>query len=187
MSSPAIVTAFPRTLRRDAQAAVSRDAEAVPARPVYFKVARRLDVQLLNRLQRLGYEYFCRTLRYRWRVPPVVPMERGGLMTFGDADGECDSPDDQILVLPFGWTYRGDSLDEEITCRPRDPADRERYERLKARYATYSLAAYVSPALAAENVELKSRLKEHERLDACAGGLVADIEDCREIVRQLRT
>jgi hypothetical protein len=101
------------------------------AGPVYFKVTRRLDLSLLSWWQRWGYEFLCRRLPARWRVPPVVPMERGGFATFAEADAVCASPDDQILVLPWGWAYAGEVLDAEVVCRPRDPKDKDRYHRFQ--------------------------------------------------------
>ena len=116
------------------QLAGLRAAVRQEARPVYFKVTRRVDARLLGRWRQWAYELLCRKAPEAWRVPPIVPMERGGFPTFAEADGWCTSPDDQIRVLPWGWAYAGDELDADIVCRPRDPKDRPRYLALREKY-----------------------------------------------------
>jgi hypothetical protein len=120
---------------------LSADALAIPlaraaegARPVYFKVTRRVDLSLLSWWQRALYEFLCRRLPEAWRVPPVPPMERGGFSSFAMADAYCTSKDDQLRILPWGWALSGDTLDSDIVCRPRDPADAGRYLALRGRY-----------------------------------------------------
>jgi hypothetical protein len=108
---------------------------AEDARPVYFKVTRRVDVRLLSWWQRRLYVFLCRRLPEAWRVPPVPPMERGGFDSFALADAYCTSKDDQIRVLPWGWASAGDSLDSDVVCRPRDPSDAKRYLALREQYA----------------------------------------------------
>lgn len=107
---------------------------ASPARPVYFKVTRRVDTSLLKWWQRALYAFLCRRLPESWRVPPVPPMERGGFESFAMADAHCTSRDDQLRILPWGWAYDGDSLDSDIVCRPRDKADEGRYLALREKY-----------------------------------------------------
>lgn len=111
------------------------DAAAVAVRPRQFFVTRRFNVKRLWCWQRALYVLLCRCLRGRWRIPPpFIPLTRGGLFTFEDAEGVCETPDDQIHVLPLGWAYSGDEIDAEEVCRPKDPSDKENYERLKSRY-----------------------------------------------------
>ena len=121
---------------------MSADALSIPlvraaetARPVYFQVTRRVDVSLLKWHQRVLYTFLCRRLPEGWRVPAVPPMDRGGFDSFALADAYCTSKDDQIRVLPWGRALDGDTLDADIVCRPRDPADSARYLGLRARYA----------------------------------------------------
>lgn len=125
-------------------------AAAESARPVRFVVDRRVDLSLLNRWQRFGYLLLCRKLKGALRVPPAPTMYRGTFDTFAEADGACDSPDDQVHVLPAGWAFAGDTVEPDIVCRPRDRKDGGRYLRLRERYGDeeeYAALADVSDRL----------------------------------------
>lgn len=129
-----------------AGAAVAQES----ARPVKFLVDRRVDLSLLNWWQRWRYEVQCRKLKGQLRVPPVLPMYRGIFDTFAEADGACETRDDQIHVLPAGWAFPGDSVDPDVVCRPRDRADERRYLSLRERYGDeeeYAALADVSDRL----------------------------------------
>ena len=68
------------------------------------------------------------------RIPPAPTMLRGILDSFAEADGRCETPDDQIHILPAGWAFGGDSVEPDVVCRPRDPSDSSRYLSLREEY-----------------------------------------------------
>lgn len=151
MSSPAITARLSDFYSRqlpcpviDAACPVICVAEDVMAEgEVEFLLSTRADTSLFNRWQRWGYEVFCRGslgkyLPEGWDIPAIPPMDLAVFATFAEADENCQTSDDKIVVLPKGRTFRRDRRDPEIFCRPRDTKDRAnaaRYLQMRARYA----------------------------------------------------
>jgi hypothetical protein len=151
MSSPAIAAPLPDIYSRqlpcpviDAACPVVCVAEDVLAEgEVEFLLSTRADTSLFNRWQRLGYEVFCRGSLGRylpegWEIPAIPPMDLAVFATFAEADENCQTSDDKIVVLPKGRAFRRDRRDPEIFCRPRDTKDKAnaaRYLQMRAKYA----------------------------------------------------
>jgi hypothetical protein len=168
---------FSRQLTRPAarEAHVVGEAEALwPAEAGRsFLVQTRVDVSLLWWWQRLGYVTLSRRLPAKWAVPGVPPMELAVFDDFAEADANCLTSDDKILVLPKGRAFSRDRVDAEECCRPRDTRDRAnaaRYILMRAKYETpaagrlatvnrlaFSLAKW--DEIRAELAELVSRLE----------------------------
>lgn len=127
-------------------------------RPVQFFVDRRADLSVLNWWQRTRYTVECRKLKGFLRVPPAPPLYRGIFPTFAQADGACESADDQIHVLPSGWAFSGDTVEPDIVCRPRDRRDEKRYLALRDRYGDeYEYDELEARARLAERIENLTR------------------------------
>jgi hypothetical protein len=108
---------------------------------VSFLLSTRADTSLFNRWERVGYEVFCRQrlgkyLPKGWTIPAIPPMYLAVFETFAEADDNCLTPDDKIVILPKGHTYHRDCVDAEVFCRPRDRTDTKNYLRLRSKYDT---------------------------------------------------
>lgn len=133
-------------------------ATAISPIGVYFEVTTRIDTKLLNFWQRWGYELFCRRLPAPWSIPPIIPLVRGGFLTWERAVEACKSPNDQIHIRPLNWAYESDCIDVDMVCRPRDPDDAANYMRLKSLYGEPNRLANA----VCSSCELQMKVKELE-------------------------
>lgn len=106
--------------------------------PVIFKWSRRVPAKLIPRWQRAFYVVFCRKAKGRLKTPPGPAMQLNAYTTLGRAADRCETPDDQILVMPLDRDYyRPDVLELAVECRPKDPADAKRFEILRSVFGGY--------------------------------------------------
>lgn len=115
---------------------VTKEWEAAAAKLVRrgygFKLANRLDASRLNAWKRWAYEYFVRRVSVdALRVPPAIPLDLAVPETLEEAFDACEGPDDQVHVLPKGWVYERDVIHTDVVCRPKDPADGLRTQRMR--------------------------------------------------------
>lgn len=106
--------------------------------PVIFKWSRRVEKKLLPRWKRAFYVFFCREASEKLRVPPKAAQQLNTYSTLARAVAKCETPDDQILVMPHDHDYyQPDRLDVPVECRPRDPEDSARFDIVFSVFGDY--------------------------------------------------
>jgi hypothetical protein len=164
---------FPAVRAREEAEAVDEELmgaarQLLASGPVIFKWSRRVPAKLIPRWQRAFYVAFCRKAKGKLKTPPGPAMQLNTYSTFGRAFAKCETPDDQILVMPLDHDYyRPDVLDVAVECRPKDETDAGRTNALRAVFES------ADAPRAGEDASLTEALR--------------DVEDCRRTVRRLRT
>jgi hypothetical protein len=104
---------------------------------IKFKLSTRLPAARLPPAKRRVFALLRRLPAWLY-VPPALAVQRGTFDYWGMILKECETPDDQILVMMHNRAKSADADDLPVECRPRDETDKKRFLTLQAVFGSYA-------------------------------------------------